>query len=173
MKKTDNKNIKNAILFTILGILGSVPLVITGAWPLAILVGGISSIIPVAVLLDKIGIIELVNVTKYEKIVNENGEILYDNTDEYKKINDINLKDDKKKRDLLFEDIYKRPIITEKTKENISKHPNLYVNCDVRTYMGKFYTDEQWEQRREELLNRPLPGPEEGPKLIKKLKYKK
>lgn len=35
--------------------------------------------------------------------------------------------------------------------------------------MGKFYTNEEYQQRREEVLNRPLPGEEEkGPRLVKK-----
>ena len=35
--------------------------------------------------------------------------------------------------------------------------------------MGKIYTDEEWEQRREEVLNRPLPGGEEkGPTLARR-----
>ena len=42
------------------------------------------------------------------------------------------------------------------------------MSCDVRTRMGKFYTDEEYEQRREEVLNRPLPGGEEKGPVLKK-----
>ena len=74
----------------------------------------------------------------------------------------------KSKEDILFQD-YPPLHITEETRRDVLEHPEKYMSCDVRTRMGKFYTDEEYEQRREEVLNRPLPGGEEkGPRLVKK-----
>lgn len=77
--------------------------------------------------------------------------------------------EEEKKQDVLFKD-FPQLHITEETKKDVLEHPERYANCDVRTRMGKFYTDEEWEQRREEVLSKPLPGEDEGPKLIKRRK---
>lgn len=53
--------------------------------------------------------------------------------------------------------------------EEILKHPELQTECPVRIRIGKFYTDEEYEQRREEVLSRPLPGEEDRPKLVKSI----
>lgn len=74
---------------------------------------------------------------------------------------------DEKKENILFEE-FPRLKITEETKKDILEHPERYTSCDVRTRMGKIYTDEEYEQRRNEILSKPLPGGEEkGPVLTK------
>lgn len=72
------------------------------------------------------------------------------------------------KKDILFKDF--PPLhITEETRKDVLAHPQLYANCDVRVRMGKFYTDEEYQRRREEVLNRPLPGGEgKAPRLVRK-----
>lgn len=87
-------------------------------------------------------------------------------TDFYKTI-------EQQKRDYIFEKSFPKLSITEETREDVLKHPNLYSNCDVRTRMGKFYTDEEYEKHIEESLNRPLPGEENTHKLIKRIIPKK
>ena len=73
------------------------------------------------------------------------------------------------KQDILFQD-FTNLKITQETKENVMKHSN-YV-FDVRTRMGKFYTDEEKQKYIEESLKRPLPG-DEGPTLLKRIIPKK
>ena len=59
--------------------------------------------------------------------------------------------------------------ITEQTKKDVLEHPEKYSDCDARTRMGMFYTDEEKERYIEESLSRPLPGVEEkGPTLVKR-----
>ena len=78
-----------------------------------------------------------------------------------------------KKEDMLFKD-FPQLHITEATKKEVLEHPERYVNSDVRTHMGMFYTDEEREQYIEESLNRPLPGgKEKGPTLVKRKKNSK
>ncbi len=63
------------------------------------------------------------------------------------------------KSSILFEDF--PPLkITEQTRQNVLNNPQQHLNCDVRVRMGKFYTDEEYEKRREEVLNTPLPAEE-------------
>ncbi|MBQ3021173.1 MAG: hypothetical protein IJD92_03010 [Bacilli bacterium] len=175
MKKTSKKNVRRALLSITVGILVCMPLAVIEAWPVVILFGGICSIFPGAVILDKLGLIELVDVKRYKKIVDEKGNILYDDYENVKKVDandyekELRFADERKRANILFEDTYKKPIITKQTRENILNSPNLYSNCDIRVRMGKFYTDEEKEKYIEESLKRPLPG-EEGLKLIKKWK---
>lgn len=65
--------------------------------------------------------------------------------------------------DILEQD-YKYLVITEETREqikkNIEKYPRFYVGAPVRIIMGKIYTDEEYEKRRDEVLSRELPGGE-------------
>lgn len=73
-----------------------------------------------------------------------------------------------KKKEILFKD-YPPLHITEETRQAVLDHPELHSGLSVRARMGKFYTDEEYEQRREEILSKPLPGGEEkGPTLVKK-----
>jgi len=65
--------------------------------------------------------------------------------------------EDKSKENILFKD-YPKLHITEKTRQNVLDHPELHSGLSVRTRMGKFYTNEEWEQRRENVLSTPLPG---------------
>ena len=76
---------------------------------------------------------------------------------------------DQSKEDILFQN-FPELHITEETRKQVLEHPELHSGLSVRTRMGKFYTDEEWAQRREEVLSTPLPGGEEkGPVLTKKL----
>lgn len=82
------------------------------------------------------------------------------------KVNDLD--EEAKKKEILFQD--SPPLhITEETRQAILDHPELHSGLSVRSRMGRMYTDEKWEQRRETVLNTPLPGGEEkGPRLAKK-----
>ena len=74
------------------------------------------------------------------------------------------------KSDILFKE-YPNLRITEATRKIVLEHPELHSGLDVRTRMGKFYTDEEYEQRRNEVLSRPLPVKEEkGPRLVRRKK---
>ena len=59
---------------------------------------------------------------------------------------------------ILYED-YPQLNITEKTIENIKKHPALYQNVSPKVALGKIYTNEQFENKSEQILIAPLPGP--------------
>lgn len=91
---------------------------------------------------------------------------------ENKRYLDTHITEEENKKAIL-EQPFPQLKITEKTREDVLTHPERYTNCDVRTRMGKFYTDEEYERRIEEILNRPLPDREEkGPTLVKKGKRK-
>lgn len=76
-----------------------------------------------------------------------------------------------KKEDVLFKD-FSQLHITEETKKDVLEHPEKYVNCDAKTRMGMFCTDEEREKDIEESLNRYLPcEKEEGPTLVKRRKF--
>lgn len=55
--------------------------------------------------------------------------------------------------------------ITEEIRKDVIEHPEIYSSCDLKTRIGKFYTDEEYEQRRNEVLSKPLPGGDE-PKTL-------
>jgi len=74
--------------------------------------------------------------------------------------------------DILFQD-FPELHITEETRQAILEHPELHSGLSVRARIGKIYTDEEWEQRREEVLSRPLPGEEKTSVLVKKKKSSK
>lgn len=71
----------------------------------------------------------------------------------------------------ILEKEFKPLSITEETRKDVLEHPKIYLNHDVRTFMGLFYTDEEKENYIEESLNRPLPGDEKGPKMVKKINH--
>ena len=76
---------------------------------------------------------------------------------------------DETKENILFEEFPKLKI-TEETRKDVLEHPERYTDCDDRTRMGKFYTDEEYEQRREEVLSRSLPGEEEKGPVLRKIR---
>lgn len=57
--------------------------------------------------------------------------------------------------------------ITDATIRYVLEHPERHMNCPVRVFTAKFYTDEEWEKRSNELLSNGLPGDEKPP--VKKL----
>lgn len=61
--------------------------------------------------------------------------------------------------------------ITEETRQNVLNHPERHLNCPLRVFMGRIYTDEEWETRSKEMLSRELPGGEKLP--VKKIGVKK
>lgn len=58
-------------------------------------------------------------------------------------------------------DIISRPFpsftITDKLRDNIKSYPLRQQNCDVRIRLGLFYTEEEWEKKRNKILNKKLP----------------
>lgn len=171
MKKS-NKNLENITRMTLcilITVLVDIGLISIGLWPIAILVSGIGAIYPVVVLFDKLGIIELVDVEKYQKLVDKNGNVIYDEYELTKKKNStfeydkqLRYEEDRKRVNILFEETFKKPIITEKTKEDVLKHPEKYSNCDVRIRKGMFYTDEEkveTEQQTFDVLAVPYDKP--------------
>ena len=59
-------------------------------------------------------------------------------------------------KDWLFKPLPKINI-TDKTIEHIKNNLQMYVNAPVRIFMGKVYTDEEYEKRRKRVLETPLP----------------
>lgn len=47
--------------------------------------------------------------------------------------------------------------ITEKVRQSIVNYAKSHSIGNVRIYMGRFYTDQEYEQRRQRILNTPLP----------------
>ena len=47
--------------------------------------------------------------------------------------------------------------VTEELRENIKANPKIALGCDARIRMGKFYTDEEYEEYRKKSLERKLP----------------
>ena len=87
---------------------------------------------------------------------------------ENKRYLDTFVTEEEKKEEVLFKD-FPQLHITEETKKDVLQHPERYVNCDARTRMSMFYTDEEREKYIEDSLSRHLPGGEEkGPTLVKK-----
>lgn len=78
---------------------------------------------------------------------------------------------EKLKKIAILEAPYQKVEITEETRKYVLEHPQQFLDCDsVRIRTGKFYTDEEYEQRRNEVLSHPLPGEEKsGPTLSKKM----
>ena len=60
-------------------------------------------------------------------------------------------------KDYLFVD-FPEFKVTEKIKKDVAKKPQKYSNCDARIRMGKFYTDDEYQKKIDEGLNRKLPG---------------
>ena len=69
----------------------------------------------------------------------------------------------------ILETDYRNIIITNKTKENIIKHHKLNYRLPVKVFMGKFYTDDEYNKKRDNAFNTPLPGDEKGFQKVKKL----
>ena len=58
---------------------------------------------------------------------------------------------------ILFQDF--DPVkVTEATRQHVLDHPEMYQNCPPRIREGKFYTDDEYERRTEEVLSTPIPG---------------
>lgn len=47
--------------------------------------------------------------------------------------------------------------VTKKLRDDIKAHPLSYYNCDVRIRLGLFYTEEEWEKKRDKILSKKLP----------------
>ena len=73
---------------------------------------------------------------------------------------------------ILFQDF--EPVkVTEATRQHVLEHPEMYQNCPPRIREGKFYTDDEYERRAEEVLSTPLPGEDDkGIAFTKKDKRK-
>lgn len=52
---------------------------------------------------------------------------------------------------------FKRFQITQRTIEDIKKHPSLYLRAPLKTQMGKIYTDEDFKMRSDRVLKKKLP----------------
>ena len=50
-----------------------------------------------------------------------------------------------KQKDILEQE-YGKLVITEKTRENIKKHPEFYVNSPVKVATARIYTNEEFEK---------------------------
>lgn len=57
----------------------------------------------------------------------------------------------------IFEQEFQRFPITDELRTEIVNNPYKYQNLDVRIRTGKFYTDEEWEERSNAVLNKRLP----------------
>lgn len=58
---------------------------------------------------------------------------------------------------ILFQDF--DPVkVTEATRQHVLDHPEMYQNCPPRIREGKFYIDDEYERRAEEVLSTPIPG---------------
>jgi len=75
---------------------------------------------------------------------------------------------ERQKEDTLFNYSFGRVKITKELRDDIIAHPSKYPNLPVRVQMGKFYTDEEYENRANQVLNTPLPGSEKG--IVRKRK---
>lgn len=69
----------------------------------------------------------------------------------------------------ILETDYKELKITDRTKENIKSHSKLNYSLPVREFMGKIYTNEEYESKKQRILNTPLPGDEKGFQKVKSL----
>ena len=47
--------------------------------------------------------------------------------------------------------------VTEATRQLAMKYARRHSVSDTRLAMGRFYTDSEWEARREKVLSTPLP----------------
>lgn len=74
----------------------------------------------------------------------------------------------KTKQDILFNYSFKKTKITKEIIKYIKTHPRFFQHCDVRTRMGLIYTDEEYEKRRERVLNTPLPGTKKKTRILKR-----
>ena len=63
----------------------------------------------------------------------------------------------KEKIDYLFAD-FPEFKVTEESRDDVIKNPQKYSSCDVRIRMGKFYTDEELQERITQGLSRKLPA---------------
>jgi len=63
----------------------------------------------------------------------------------------------KPKEKLLFEYEFKPTTITEETRQDVINNPYKHRTLELRTRIGKFYTDEEKEEYKNKSLNRRLP----------------
>lgn len=56
----------------------------------------------------------------------------------------------------ILEQEYGELVITEKTRENIKKHPEFYVNSPVKVATARIYTNEEFEKKSDEILKQEL-----------------
>ena len=63
----------------------------------------------------------------------------------------------KEKIDYLFSD-FPEFKVTEESRDDVIRNPQKYSSCDVRIRMGKFYTDEEHQERINQGLSRKLPA---------------
>ena len=47
--------------------------------------------------------------------------------------------------------------ITEETRQYVKDYPEKHLECPPRVFMGKFYTDKEWEKTTEKILSKELP----------------
>lgn len=105
------------------------------------------------------GIRTVINNSKREKLRKEYTSIGKEIYEIEKQLNNKKLTEKERQKQILFTP-YKPLKITEETRNNVLEHPELHSGLSVRARMGMFYTDEEYEQRREKLLNTPLPDDE-------------
>lgn len=96
---------------------------------------------------------------KIKKLKNEYCSITKEIKEIKKQLYSRNLTEKERQKEVLFTS-YPPLKITEETRRAVLEHPELHSRCSIRVRMGKFYTDEEYEQRREEVLSKPLPGDE-------------
>lgn len=104
---------------------------------------------------------------KYKKLRKQLDTINKEIEDIEKEIKNKSLTDEERKKQIL-EAPYKPLKITEETRQEVLEHPELHMGCSVRVKMGKFYTNDEYEQRREEVLNAPLLGDKPKKKIRRK-----
>lgn len=57
----------------------------------------------------------------------------------------------------ILEQEYENLVITEKTRKNIKKHPELYINSPVKVRTARIYTNEEFEKKSDKILKQELP----------------
>lgn len=73
----------------------------------------------------------------------------------------------------ILETPYKKLVVTDKTIEDIKKHPQFYVGAPFRIATGKIYTTEEFNKRSDRVLSEKLPGEEKTSVLKRIMKHDK